>query len=542
MKTIISIGMALFILSLLSCRPELIPALQEKQQLHATTAWESLSSYPQKVGRTDDLSFVNTELGWAVNSQGVLLKTRDGGDNWIVQFRKKNSFFRAVVFKDSLNGWLGTLGRNDSYLYSTDSIILYETHDGGESWAPTAIEGPYPTGICGMQKVNDQSIVACGRVRGPSYFMKTNDGGETWQSFNLDHVAGSLIAPYFFDEQHGILVGGTTRDKNNSKALVLETYDGGQSWDTIYQSQQKGEYCWKISFPSKEIGYISVQRNLRDGRFYCLKSTDGGRTWMEKDFAKKRYLAQGIGFINEQVGWIGGSFKYSYETRDGGDTWLPVSNAGKGLNNFQFIDQQRAFSVGRGIYRLDNLDPLLNGEVLSHYPNGQIQSRKNYQQGILNGPFQSYYPDGQLEQRGKYKRNLRHGKWDFYSPEGQKTTRIKYRHDIAKIATDQLEDFVGIYRVKEDTYRFITLEKGQLYSTRSDTQEKLIMYPETDHQFFYRFDVEVKIMFVRDEKGAVSHTISYQPGGETKAERIGEEEAAALWSLYQPKPKKRGNR
>lgn len=366
------------------CTPSIPEALKEKQKLHLSNSWQELPNYPQKTGRSDDLSFVSPEKGWVVNSQGVLHKTEDGGDNWQLQLEKPGSFFRCLVFKDSLHGWLGTLGMDDKYLSSNDSITLYETQDGGKNWQPTKIIGPYPKGLCGMQKVNDSVMVACGRVRGPSYFLKTTDGGKTWISKNLDDKAGSLVAAHFFDKNKGILIGGTTRDKVECRSLVLATEDGGESWDTLYISQQKGEYLWKIAFPSRQIGYISVQRNTRKGRFYFLKTTDGGQTWQEKIYTEEPYaIAQGIGFIDEKTGWIGGSFRYSYETRDGGETWNAVAS-GKGINNFQVLEDGIAYMTGRGVYKLTYLQPLQKGQHLTYFDNGKAETAKTYKNGMLN--------------------------------------------------------------------------------------------------------------------------------------------------------------
>ena len=74
----------------------------------------------------------------------------------------------------------------------------------------------------------------------------------------------------------------------------METFDGGVTWDTIYLSEQKGEYCWKISFPSEQQGFISIQRNVKDGRFYYLHTTDGGKTWKEKEYVDEYYYVQGV--------------------------------------------------------------------------------------------------------------------------------------------------------------------------------------------------------------------------------------------------------
>ena len=348
----------LFSISLFSCHKKTILPLQKTASIDYERRWTQLKSYPETTGRNDDLYFITPQKGWVINNQGRLYHTNDGGKTWELQFEKEDSFFRAIVFADSLNGWLGTIGLDDHYLYSSDSIILYETHDGGKNWQPTTIQGDYPTGICGLQKVTDNFIVGCGRVRGPAHFLKTIDKGKNWTSVDLSEQVGALIVPHFFDEQNGLLIGGSTRDKKTSHAMVLSTNDGGSTWNEVFRSSQAGEYCWKIVFPTEQIGYISVQRNIDEGNFYFLKTVDGGRNWKEQKYADKHYFTQGIGFINKDIGWIGGSSSYgTYETQDGGQTWSKVT-VGKGINKFQFFGDSLGYVAGGRLYKIEK-KPLL---------------------------------------------------------------------------------------------------------------------------------------------------------------------------------------
>ena len=73
-----------------------------------------------------------------------------------------------------LNGWAGNVGYGE--FGATDTMNLYETSDGGVSWVPfDNFTGPEPTGICGLQVINDTVMCAVGRVRGPAFFAKTTN-------------------------------------------------------------------------------------------------------------------------------------------------------------------------------------------------------------------------------------------------------------------------------------------------------------------------------------------------------------------------------
>ena len=79
---------------------------------------------------------------------------------------------------------------------------------------------------------------------------------------------------------------------------------------------QSGEIAWKISFPSRDVGYVSVEHK-RYAK--VLKTMDGGVTWQELIVPNNRHL-QAVGFISPSVGWVGGHGGTSFTT-DGGDTW-----------------------------------------------------------------------------------------------------------------------------------------------------------------------------------------------------------------------------
>ena len=400
-----------------ACSPKVSPLLQQVQEINYSSGWEKVNSYPIKNGRTDDLHFFDEHTGFVINSEGYLSFTEDGGETWEIVLKNEGTFFRCITFKNRQEGWLGTIGTDDPFLSSRDTIPMYETKDGGLTWTVVDFIGPTPKGLCGLQKVNDDVIVGCGRVRGPSYFIKTIDGGENWYSQNMDDIAGSLIAAHFFDKDHGFLIGGTTRDKENCKSLVLETVDGGTSWDTVYMSQQIGEYPWKFAFPTRDRGYISIQRNVRDGDFYHLQTKDGGKNWEEVIHSKDYYYVQGIGFANADIGYMGGSSGKTYQTRDGGKTWLPYANIGNGFNNFQFFESGKGYGVGFGVFKCNNVNN--DGEAINNYfASGALKSNYQILENKRHGKASTFYENGNLKSVGRYKENLKKGKWKYFDKSG----------------------------------------------------------------------------------------------------------------------------
>ncbi len=502
-----------------SCSKKLAEPLAAIQQTNYSTAWKKLNTYPIDYGRSDDLHFFDPLTGFVINSSGYVSYTEDGGKTWKVVFEKDQTFFRCITFKNRQEGWLGTIGPGEKLLPSKDTIALYETKDGGENWSPVKFIGPDPKGLCGLHKVTDQMIVGTGRVRSPSFFIKTNDGGKTWYSYDLSHLAGSLIATYFHDEQNGFLIGGTTNDKKNSRSLVLNTKDGGVTWDTVYLSQQKGEYPWKFSFPTKEKGFISIQRNVREGRFYHLQTNDGGKSWNEVEHAPSHYYTQGIGFIDENIGWIGGSNTWTYETRDGGSNWKKTKNIGNGFNNFQFFGDSLAYGVGFGVFKNNNVQATRSAQQKTYYSNETLRGEYNIRNGKRNGVARTFHFDGTLASKGNYKDNLKQGTWDYYNGSGNLRQTVTMKNGTIKVGRKQLKKYVGIYVMENGENRIISLEKNQLFSQRGKGR-RIPIFPETINSFFYGSNADITVEFIQDKLGKIKRIRTFQNGEYSMAEKV----------------------
>lgn len=347
---------------------QFIPALLFSQ----TGSWVELPNAPV-VTRFNDLTFLNENQGWAVNGWGQIHHTPDGGETWDMQFEQLNSHFRSVGFFDELNGWVGNVG--DGEFGGTDTTNLYFTENGGLSWSPfNDFNGPNPKGLCGIQVINDSVLYAVGRVRGPGFFVKTMDRGENWISYNFNQyvsVAG-LIDLHFFHPDTGFIVGLTNADHTQSRGIVLKTTDGGETWMPVHISSRLGEWAWKINFPSRNVGYVSLQRNY-ESPIYFLKTVDSGATWNEMLFMNDYYFIQGIGFINENLGWMGGNSSYpTFVTMDGGHTWNSAE-FGSRVNRLDFINSNIGFACGETIYRYtSSLETFIEDDLATHLENPVI--------------------------------------------------------------------------------------------------------------------------------------------------------------------------
>lgn len=320
--------------------------------------WRTLPTEPYQ-GKQDDIAFISPDIGWYGNGAGKLYRTRDGGESWEKIWEQPGTFIRALGFLDASNGFLGNVG-TDYFPNVTDTRPLYRTRDGGVTWTPIETPGiERVKGICGIDIVSDNGLTlvhAAGRVGGPAMMLRTMDRGESWRVIDLSAHAGMILDVKFFDAMNGLVCAASSDDMEQARALMLRTDDGGETWTRAYEGARPFENCWKMNFPSRRVGYATVQ-NYEEGATarVVIKTTDGGRSWRELPLVDDvRVREFGVGFATDCWGWVGTSTT-GFETRDGGATWAPVE-MGRAVNKIRVLRtgrRLRAFAIGVGVSRLD---------------------------------------------------------------------------------------------------------------------------------------------------------------------------------------------
>jgi photosystem II stability/assembly factor-like uncharacterized protein len=331
--------------------------------------WRATNA-PTASSRTDDIWFLNAQTGWAVNSNGHILKTADGGQTWTKQFTT-GAYLRCVGFADAQHGWAGTL---------SPSRRLFATADGGERWDQVeGLPANAPARICGLAVVNSMTVYASGTniPTDVPRMMKTTDGGRTWTAWDMRQWASILIDTYFIDEKRGWVVGGkaddpTPQDRSEIRPVVLYTQNGGQTWVNRLAGQEGdfpfGEWAWKIQFLNDRVGFISLE-NFTDAAI--LKTSDGGLSWTRVKVRDPQSNAnlEGIGFINEKQGWVGGwgdaalQSGLSSATEDGGATWRDANEIGRFINRIRFFGNPVSvgYASGLTVYKYSAETPGLAG-------------------------------------------------------------------------------------------------------------------------------------------------------------------------------------
>jgi photosystem II stability/assembly factor-like uncharacterized protein len=331
-------------------------------------AWRKLKTEPYR-GKQDDIFFVDENRGWYGNGAGKIFRTLDGGTTWTQQLDQPGTFFRCIAFLDAEHGFAGNVGP-DYFPGVSDSVPLYETLDGGVTWnAVTTIEGEPVVGLCALQIMREEFIhagnletrtrmIGVGRVGGPTTLIVSDDLGKTWQQIDISQHAAMALDVHFFNRNEGFIAAASSQDVTESHALILATNDGGETWTKAWQSERPYELTWKMSFPTRDVGYVTIQSYNPDPTVterFVAKTIDGGQTWMEiplVDDAKVREF--GVAFLDRNTGWVG-AMPNGFQTTDGGKTWQTVE-MGNAVNKIRLLktdSKQVGYAIGVNVHRID---------------------------------------------------------------------------------------------------------------------------------------------------------------------------------------------
>ena len=320
--------------------------------------WTRVAGAPKSSGKQDDVFFASKTRGFVASGpESAIFRTDDGGGTWKKVADKPGTFFRSVLFTSDTHGFAGNLGAGLTPSID-DKNPIYETKDGGDTWAPVAsMTGPAMPGVCNLTAAGDKTLVAVGRTNGPAFMAQSRDDGATWATQDLSQSFSMLIDAHFTSANEGLLAGQNAG--GTGVCTIMRTTDGGKTLTPVFSSKTRNSLCWKLHFPSPEVGYVAVQ-DTSAGPPTFGKTTDGGKTWTELPLPdggnpKAGYSAIGIGFLTDEIGWVVGSDskKPAYRTFDGGLTWEEEPNLAGPINRIRFVDKNTVFASGSTVWKLE---------------------------------------------------------------------------------------------------------------------------------------------------------------------------------------------
>ncbi len=209
--------------------------------------------------------FINTSTGYVCSrsfslssrgSSSSILKTTNGGNNWNENTFNNITSLSSICFSDALTGWvLGTGAVRES----GGNTILLKTTNAGSNWLPAHIFTEDVREVC---FISAQTGWACGFN---GFMQKTTNGGLNW-SPQTTNVTTVLYSVYFLNGSQGYACGGN--------GTILASTNGGSSWTQMVTGTTN--YLYSIHFGSSANGICIGEHGTR------LRTVNGGISWINQ--------------------------------------------------------------------------------------------------------------------------------------------------------------------------------------------------------------------------------------------------------------------
>jgi photosystem II stability/assembly factor-like uncharacterized protein len=189
-----------------------------------------------------DVEAVNEQTAYVLSigagEQSRIYKTTDGGRQWSLQFTNHDpkAFYDAIAFWDPANG----LAVGDPV---DGRFTVVTTTDGGGTWTPIPAEarpqalpgdGMFAaSGTCLAVTQPGMAWIGTGGAAS-TRVIRSIDRGRTWNESASPVAAGTpsagIFSIAFRDPRHGIAVGGDYRKEREPSDNLAVTDDGGATW------------------------------------------------------------------------------------------------------------------------------------------------------------------------------------------------------------------------------------------------------------------------------------------------------------------------
>ena len=206
-----------------------------------------------------------------------LFRSVDSGKSWklVLQNTNPDGFFDGMDF--DATGMHGLLYGDPI----NGRLDLYVTHDGGETWRPTALsgrpilkDGEYGFAASGTGITIHEGVVWVATGGAVARVWHSSDWGQSWQVANTPVRAGEessgIFSIGFLDANRGLVVGGDYTQPELDEGNLARSSDGGKTWSAEPDVKLEHKACLR------SLGQSGV---VVCGRTGVVVSWDAGKTW-----------------------------------------------------------------------------------------------------------------------------------------------------------------------------------------------------------------------------------------------------------------------
>lgn len=342
------------------------------------------------------VTFVNSDLGFVISTDGRISRSIDGGKTWS-DFAQVSGILHigsAAFLNDEIGIAAGT--RSDNFSYDE---VVWKTEDGGKSWSPSnfgvqvssvafdnrgniyalspdrisvstdtckswAIAESSPRDFQAIDFSSDGTGIVAGLFGG---IFRTDTRNQSWQEVSkgshnsLSDVAALTPLHAWAVSSRGAYEttdGGFTWERNSQVVSPVSvqfrdsllgwmigrngglfvTHDGGANWSN--RSAEPGVPISDAFFLDSATGWLLESQNL-------WQTIDGGSSWVSRNSLGLSSYSD-IWFIDGMNGWVVGPYMPIRRTIDGGSTWTALAGPphSKWLFKTVFSDTGNGWALG----------------------------------------------------------------------------------------------------------------------------------------------------------------------------------------------------
>lgn len=223
------------------------------------------------------VEFLGTKTGWAVGDHGTAWRTEDGGTTWSLIQVPSGASFRSVCFLTQRSG---------PNVAGTSRVI----------WLAGQMTQPFTRAGTGV-------------------ILKSEDGGQSWQTPDEGTKLPPLSYIRFFGPQEGIAVGESTAECPTG---VVLSNDGGLTWRPADGFRTEG-WC-AAAFSEFNDGVVAGPH----GQVALVAGTSVAPP--RRDAASRRTI-RSVSLVDGLSGFAAGDGGLVLRTTNGGVSWDPLLNA-----------------------------------------------------------------------------------------------------------------------------------------------------------------------------------------------------------------------
>lgn len=304
--------------------------------LSAQFGWQ-IQNHPATNPNFHSVFFVDANTGY-IGGGGEILKTTNGGDNWIIVATSGHQC-SDIFFTSPDTGYYVREGNSQ----------VYKTVNGGYNWNGYGIN--INRTMYSIHFPSKNTGYAGGEQ---GFFCKTTDAGLNWDTLSL-YYTGSVNCTQFLSNDVGYASMGSTPNR------LLMTINGGANWGQIYFGSVGIQ---SFQFLNGNTGYAA-------GSPQMIKTVNGGGTWTNVNLPGSPNVAD-LFMTSSTTGYAVGQNHYLIATKNG-STWEiqnPLITDGH-LTSVHFVNDLTGWIVGVSY---------LGGIIRKTTTGGLITSTKNISQ------------------------------------------------------------------------------------------------------------------------------------------------------------------